>query len=252
MESSTWVWGAASSSARPWAPVSTPATTPAPARQPASRSLAVSPATAIERHVVDAEPHQRVQGQVGVGAAPQPVARARASRSTRSAQPRASTMSCWVSAANPVVRQIFTPADAHGREGVLGAGQGRHAAGPHRLGDGRLEAAGGALGQVLVAEQSPEDLDLRLAHGGLHVLEAAGHGRVVAGDADALEREQERRLDDAVVADGGAGHVEHGQADLGRRARRVDRRSVTGAIRSRRWSARRWPATGSCPARPAR
>ena len=49
IESSTWVCGAASSVARSCAPVRTPATTDVPAHVPASRSLAVSPATATRR-----------------------------------------------------------------------------------------------------------------------------------------------------------------------------------------------------------
>ena len=77
----------------------------------------------------------------------------------------------------------------------------------------RLERRVGPLRVVLVAEDVPEDLDLGLAHRGayvLHRLVVGGHGQVVRRDG-----RLEGGADGAVVADGGAGHVEAGDGDPG-------------------------------------
>ena len=72
----------------------------------------------------------------------------------------------------------------------------------------RLECRVGPPRLVLVAEDVPEDLDLGLAHRGAHVL----HRLVIGGHGQVARRDRclEGGDDGAVVADGGAGHVEAG------------------------------------------
>ena len=146
-------------------------------------------------------------------------------------------MSCWVSGAKPVVRQILHPGGAQGGEGVLGAGQRRDTA-PARtvsaMAASKPRVARWARSSSSSSPRNTSILDWPIV--AWTYSSRPGVGRVVAVDADALEREQERRLDDAVVAHGGAGHVEHGEADRHRpaaRRRPCRRGSLMRVLRSR-------------------
>jgi len=97
----------------------------------------------------------------------------------------------------PAVRQAANSSSAPGI-GEISAG--------HRARVVLLERGVGGPRRVFVAEDVPEDLDLRLAHrrpGVLHRVVELGDREVATAD-----RGGERLHDGVVVADGRAGHVE--------------------------------------------
>ena len=205
--------GAAASWARPCAPVSTPATTDAPARVPASRSLAVSPATATSR--TSSIPSARIAASTRSGCGrPRTSGLGLSARSTRSCQ----------------LERVQERVEGPGREPRRQAHQ--HPGGAERrdrldrAGD-RLRAPGGearavrrprtprwpGCGPRLVTEQLAEHLDLGATHRGPQVLQASGEAVGVGSGTGLAQRLDEGGLDRAVVAHRGPGEVEDGETD---------------------------------------
>ena len=215
IESRTWVCGAAESWARSCAPVRTPATTDAPGR---GAGHEVARRVAGDRdllHRVDVEPHERGQDQVGIGAAPDAVTRAE--REVDEVAP-----------AEHVHRQLPGPGREPGRQAdPHAAARAARRARPPAPGSGsisprrtaaverRLEPPVGLLRPVLVAaEHGTEDGDLRLAHGRRAHSRGARRSSAPSGSKPMPgERFHEGPLDDATVADGRTGHVEHCKAN---------------------------------------
>ena len=82
---------------------------------------------------------------------------------------------------------------------------------------GGLEGGVGGLGAVLVAEQRAEDGDLGLTHGVEHVLAGCVGFGAGSGSPTAVAAASKALQDQAVVGDGGAGHVEDGELESGGR-----------------------------------
>ena len=115
---------------------------------------------------------------------------------------------------NPVVRQTRTPIARSAPSAVSAPGSARDLTARHRGVEGHLEPTVRFVRPRLVAfEHRGEHLDLRLTHGAAHVGEVRSQVRPVGIEPHPGQRLDERGFDDTTVADRGAGHVEHGEAD---------------------------------------